>query len=102
LRTGSVTLSSINPTGTHGHRGLLLMDASKDYYGVLGVSPTIEPAAIRTAYVTLLKKYHPDVYKGDINEGRKEPKSSTKRMASWVMDTSEKNTTGYVKTPSNI
>jgi curved DNA-binding protein CbpA len=50
------------------------MDASKDYYRVLGVLPMIEPAAIRTAYVTLLKKYHPDVYKGDINEAEERTK----------------------------
>ena len=40
------------------------MDASKDYYAVLGVLPSIEPAAIRAVYLALLKKYHPDVYKG--------------------------------------
>jgi curved DNA-binding protein CbpA len=51
-----------------------MIDASKDYYAVLGVSPAIEPAAIRTAYVTLLKKFHPDVYKGDIIEAEKRTK----------------------------
>jgi curved DNA-binding protein CbpA len=40
------------------------MDASKDYYAVLGVLPSIEPAAIRAVYLALLKKYHPDVYQG--------------------------------------
>src|SRR5271165_922066 len=40
------------------------MDASKDYYAVLGVLPSIEPAAIRAVYLALLKKYHPDVYRG--------------------------------------
>jgi curved DNA-binding protein CbpA len=44
------------------------MDPSKDYYAALGVLPSIEPAAIRAVYLTLLKKYHPDVYKGAHNE----------------------------------
>lgn len=44
------------------------MDASKDYYAVLGVLPSIEPAAIRAVYLSLLKKYHPDVYKGTKEE----------------------------------
>ena len=44
------------------------MDASKDYYAVLGVLPSIEPAAIRAVYLALLKKYHPDVYKGTKEE----------------------------------
>jgi curved DNA-binding protein CbpA len=51
-----------------------MMDTSKDYYAVLGVLPTTEPTAIRTAYVTLLKKYHPDVYRGDIIEAEKRTK----------------------------
>jgi curved DNA-binding protein CbpA len=38
------------------------MDPSKDYYAVLGVLSSIEPAAIRAVYLALLKKYHPDVY----------------------------------------
>ena len=40
------------------------MDPTKDYYAALGLLPSIEPAAIRAVYLTLLKKYHPDVYKG--------------------------------------
>jgi curved DNA-binding protein CbpA len=44
------------------------MDASKDYYAVLGVLPSIEPAAIRAVYLALLKKYHPDVYRGTKEE----------------------------------
>lgn len=40
------------------------MDPLKDYYAVLGVLPSIEPAAIRAVYLVLLKKYHPDVCKG--------------------------------------
>ena len=44
------------------------MDPSKDYYAALGVLPSIEAAAIRAVYLTLLKKYHPDVYKGAHDE----------------------------------
>jgi len=40
------------------------LDASKDYYAVLGVLPSIEPTALRAVYLALVKKYHPDVYKG--------------------------------------
>ena len=40
------------------------MDASKDYYAVLGVLPSIEPTALKAVYLALVKKYHPDVYKG--------------------------------------
>jgi molecular chaperone DnaJ len=50
------------------------MDASKDYYAVLGVLPSIEPAAIRAVYLALLKKYHPDVYKGTKEEAVKRTK----------------------------
>jgi curved DNA-binding protein CbpA len=44
------------------------MDVSKDYYAVLGVLPSVEPAAIRAVYLALLKKYHPDVYVGTEEE----------------------------------
>jgi hypothetical protein len=50
------------------------MDASKDYYAILGVLPSIEPAAIRAVYLALLKKYHPDVYKGTKEEAVKRTK----------------------------
>jgi len=40
------------------------VDASKDYYAVLGVLPSIEPTALKAVYLALVKKYHPDVYKG--------------------------------------
>ena len=40
------------------------MDATKDYYAVLGVLPSIEQAALAAVYRALLKKYHPDVYSG--------------------------------------
>ena len=44
------------------------MDPSRDYYAVLGVLPSIEPAAIRAVYLALLKKYHPDVCKSGKDE----------------------------------
>jgi DnaJ domain len=50
------------------------MDASKDYYAVLGVLPSIEPAAIRAVYLALLKKYHPDVYRGTKGEADRRTK----------------------------
>ena len=50
------------------------MDPSKDYYAVLGVLPSIEPAAIRAVYLALLKKYHPDVYKSGKNEATRRTK----------------------------
>jgi DnaJ domain/MORN repeat len=50
------------------------MEASKDYYAVLGVLPSIEPAALRAVYLALLKKYHPDVYKGTKEEALRRTK----------------------------
>jgi curved DNA-binding protein CbpA len=50
------------------------MDPSKDYYAVLGVLPSIEPAAIRAVYLALLKKYHPDVYKSGKDEATRRTK----------------------------
>ena len=50
------------------------MDPSKDYYDTLGVSPSIEPVAIRAVYFSLLKKYHPDVHKGTKDEAIKRTK----------------------------
>jgi DnaJ-class molecular chaperone len=37
----------------------------KDYYKILGVSRSADEKAIRTAYRTLARKYHPDVNPGD-------------------------------------
>ena len=35
----------------------------KDYYKILGVEPTADDKAIKTAYRKLARKYHPDVSK---------------------------------------
>lgn len=41
----------------------------KDLYRILGVSSTATPEEIRTAYRRLLKRYHPDLYRGDPTVG---------------------------------
>lgn len=41
------------------------MDTTKNYYGILGVTPTAEPIVIRAAYRALAMKYHPDKWTGD-------------------------------------
>jgi DnaJ-class molecular chaperone len=37
------------------------MEASGDYYGMLGVRPDADAAAIRRAYRDLIRRHHPDV-----------------------------------------
>lgn len=35
------------------------MDTNKDYYKILGVSPSVEPEALKAVFRALAKKYHP-------------------------------------------
>ena len=59
----------------------------KDYYKILGVEPTADDKAIKTAYRKLARKYHPDVSKEkdaeekfkDVNEAYEALKSADKR-----------------------
>ena len=59
----------------------------KDYYKILGVEPTADDKAIKTAYRKLARKYHPDVSKEkdaenkfkDVNEAYEALKSVEKR-----------------------
>lgn len=40
------------------------MDATKDYYALLGVLPIAEDVVIRAAYKALAQRYHPDRFEG--------------------------------------
>ena len=42
-----------------------MAETKRDYYEVLGVDKTADDAAIKKAYRTLAKKYHPDMNPGD-------------------------------------
>lgn len=42
----------------------------KDYYKIMGVEPTSDAAAVKTAYRTLARKWHPDVSKAAGTERR--------------------------------
>jgi len=41
------------------------MSYTKDYYQILGVTPSAEDIVIRAAYKALVQRYHPDRYQGD-------------------------------------
>jgi len=47
------------------------MDIEKDYYAILGVLPSIDDVALTAVYRALLKKHHPDVYRGSQSEAEK-------------------------------
>ncbi|MDR0948085.1 MAG: molecular chaperone DnaJ [Lachnospiraceae bacterium] len=42
-----------------------MAESKRDYYEVLGIEKTADDAAIKKAYRTLAKKYHPDMNPGD-------------------------------------
>ena len=45
------------------------MQVDKDYYQLLGLDISADPDIIDAVYRTLAKKYHPDTFVGDKNEG---------------------------------
>lgn len=47
------------------------MDATKDYYAILGVLPTAEDVVIRAAYKALAQRYHPDRFEGAPQEAHR-------------------------------
>jgi curved DNA-binding protein CbpA len=47
------------------------MDASKDYYAILGILPSAEYAVIRAAYRALAQLYHPDKFAGSRDESHR-------------------------------
>ena len=48
-----------------------MAEQKRDYYEVLGVEKTADDAAIKKAYRSLAKKYHPDVNPGDADAEKK-------------------------------
>jgi curved DNA-binding protein CbpA len=50
------------------------MDFEKDYYSILGIVPSIDDVALAAAYRALLKKYHPDVFRGSKAEAERRTK----------------------------
>lgn len=48
-----------------------MAEQKRDYYEVLGVDKSADEAAIKKAYRTLAKKYHPDVNPGDAEAEKK-------------------------------
>ncbi len=48
-----------------------MAEQKRDYYEVLGVEKTADEAAIKKAYRTLAKKYHPDMNPGDAEAEKK-------------------------------
>ena len=48
-----------------------MAEQKRDYYEVLGVDKNADDAAIKKAYRTLAKKYHPDMHPGDAEAEKK-------------------------------
>src|SRR5262245_7667522 len=59
------------------------MDNTQDYYGVLGVLPSADPEAIKAAYRSLAKKYHPD--SGNYSKAEAEAKFKKLKQAFEVL-----------------
>ncbi len=54
----------------------------KDYYKILGVIETPDPAVIRAAYKVMIGIYHPDKYIGEKKEGTQyKPETDQEMMA---------------------
>jgi len=47
------------------------MDATKDYYAILGVLPIAEDVVIRAAYKALAQRYHPDRFEGATEDAQR-------------------------------
>lgn len=57
------------------------INLSKDYYKILGIKPDASEKEIKSAYLTLVKKYHPDVTGGKTTELFKEISVSFKILS---------------------
>lgn len=68
-------------------RRVMILNAKRDYYEVLGVARNADDAAIKKAYRKLAKKYHPDSNPGD---ARAEEKFKEATEAYTVLSDKEK------------
>ncbi|TGZ80204.1 DnaJ and TPR domain protein [Ascodesmis nigricans] len=68
---------------------LLKRSKEKDYYKVLGVSRDADDRTIKRAYRNLVKQYHPDKYRGELNEEEVQSKMSAINEAWEVLSNPE-------------
>jgi curved DNA-binding protein len=66
------------------------MDASKDYYKILGVQQNAEQDVLKAVYYALLKKYHPDLFSGSKPDA--EAKTKNINEADEILGSPEKRT----------